>query len=328
MQRVTFYEREKIELYLRMGKDYRWIGRRLKRDHTVISREAKRNSGNYSPYTAETAQRIFRQRKKKTNRRKLEKERNKDLKEYVVEQLEEDFSPEQIAGRLKENLIPGLNKTISHESIYQYIYDGEGRFEYLYPHLRTKRSKRQRKFSRKKQGKITIKDRISIHQRPGIIDDKGRFGDWETDSMIFAGQKEIISVQYERKGMLCRLNKAANKSAGETEQAIWNSIESLPPDLWQTITRDNGTENVKHQETNEAFNIQSYFCDGYCSWQKGGIENLNKLLRSYLPRNTDLSKLTDDDIHQIQERLNNRPRKSLNYLTPNEVVANYLKVVH
>ncbi len=325
MQRITFYEREQIELYLRMGKDYRWIGRRLNRDHTVVSREVERNSGSISPYTAKTAQRIFDQRKERTNRRKLEKWKNQDLKDYVVEQLKLDLSPEQIAGRLKEGLAPEIGQTISHESIYQYIYEGEGRFEYLYSHLRTRRSKRQRKFSRRKQAKIAIKDRISIHERPVIIDEKERLGDWETDSLIFSKQKGIVSAQYERKGMLCRLHKKANKTAEETEEAIQSSVESLPPELWQSLTRDNGTENVKHEETKKIFNIQSYFCDGYCSWQKGGIENLNKLLRQYLPRSTDLSKLTDDDIYRIQERLNNRPRKSLNYLTPNEVFANYLK---
>ena len=325
MQRITYYEREQIELYLRMVKDYRWIGRRLNRDHAVISREVERNSGDYSPYTARTAQRIFEQRKKRTNRRKLEKRENQDLKNYVVGQLRLDLSPEQIAGRLRQGLVHESSQTISYESIYQYIYEGEGRFEYLYPHLRTRRSRRQRKFSRRKQAKIAIRERVSIHERPEIIAEKERLGDWETDSLIFSKQKGIISVQYERLGMLCRLHKAANKTAEETEEAIQDSIESLPPEAWQSITRDNGTENVKHAETKEIFNIQSYFCDGYCSWQKGGIENLNKLIRQYLPRSIDLSRLTDDDIYQIQERLNNRPRKSLNYLTPNEVFANYLK---
>lgn len=325
MPTITYYEREKIEVYLRMSKSHRWISRRLNRDHTVIDREVKRNSGDYLPYRAKTAHRIFEQRRVKTNKRKLEKDKNQNLRNYVVEQLRLDVSPEQIAGRLKEGLVSETKKTISHESIYQYIYEGEGRFEYLYPYLRTRRSKRQRKFSRKRQAKMVIKDRVSIHERPEIIDEKHRLGDWETDSLIFTRQKEIVSVQYERKGMLCRLNKVANKTAEETEDAIWNSIESLPPELWQSITRDNGTENVKHTETKKVFNIQSYFCDGYCSWQKGGIENLNKLIRQYLPRKTDLSKLTDNDIYQIQERLNNRPRKTLNYLTPNEVIANYLQ---
>src|SRR3989344_2801711 len=184
MQRITYYEREQIELYLRMVKDYRWIGRRLNRDHAVISREVERNSGDYSPYTARTAQRIFEQRKKRTNRRKLEKRENQDLKNYVVGQLRLDLSPEQIAGRLRQGLVHESSQTISYESIYQYIYEGEGRFEYLYPHLRTRRSRRQRKFSRRKQAKIAIRERVSIHERPEIIAEKERLGDWETDSLI------------------------------------------------------------------------------------------------------------------------------------------------
>jgi len=325
MSTLTYFEREKIEVYLRMSKSHRWIARRLNRDHTVIDREVDRNSSKYFPYRAKTAQRIFEQRRKKTNKRKLEKYENKNLKKYVVDQLKEDLSPDQISGRLKKGLVSDIDKTISHESIYQYIYEGEGRFEYLYPHLRTKRSKRQKKFSRKKQAKTVIKERISIHERPEIVNEKERFGDWETDSMLFSKQREILSVQYGRKGMLCRLHKVADKTAEKTEEAVWDSIESLPPELWQSITRDNGTENVKHTETKNIFNIQSYFCDGYASWQKGGVENLNKLIRQYLPRKIDLSKITNDDVYQIQERLNNRPRKSLDYLTPNEAIANYLQ---
>ena len=153
---------------------------------------------------------------------------------------------------------------------------------------------------------------------PEIVNLKERFGDWETDSMLFSKQKPILSVQHERKSLLCRIQKVPDKSAEETEMAIQKAIETLPPECWKTITRDNGTENVRHEDTREIFGVQSYFCDGYASWQKGGVENTNKLLRQYLPRNTDLSKLDGEDIFAIQERLNNRPRKSLDYLTPNE----------
>jgi len=142
--------------------------------------------------------------------------------------------------------------------------------------------------------------------------------------MIFS-KKNIVSTQYERKTMLCRLHKLPNKTAKETENAIVDSIESLPKDMWKTITRDNGTENANHLDTFNNFDIQSYYCDPYCSWQKGGDENLNKLVRQYLPKKADLSKVTNEDIYAIQEKLNNRPRKSLNYKTPNEVTAEYIK---
>jgi len=325
ISKITYYEREQIELYLKMGKSRRWIGRRLCREHTDISREVKRNSGAYLPYRAVHAQRLHDARQRKKNKKKLEKFEYAKLRKYVVNRLNQNCSPDQIAGRLKDQPPPGLNGiTVSHESIYQYIYNGEGRFEYLYPHLRTKRHKRQRRFDRKKHSKINIPERISIHLRPEEIDRKERVGDWETDSMIFSKQKNTLSVQYERKTMLCRLRKLKNKEAEETENAIAESVESLPNELWQSITRDNGTENAKHLNTLNTFNIQSYFCDAYASWQKGGIENLNKLIRQYLPKKTDMSKISHDEIYAIQEQLNNRPRKSLNYLTPNEVIAKYI----
>jgi IS30 family transposase len=326
LSRITFYEREKIELYLKMKKTHRWIGIRLCRSHTDISREVKRNSNKFFPYRAADAQRLHEARLLKKNRKKLEKFENKKLKEYVISNLNDDLSPDQIAGRLKNAPPPELaGFAISHESIYQYIYNGQGRFEMLYPHLRMGRHKRQRRFDRKKRGKINILERIPIHLRPEEADKKERFGDWDTDSMIFSKQKEILSTQYERKTMLCRLHKLPNKTAKETENAIADSIESLPNGSWLTITRDNGTENANHLDTLGNFDIQSYFCDPYCSWQKGGDENLNGLVRQYLPRNTDMSKVTNDDIYIIQEKLNDRPRKSLNYLTPNEVSAKFIE---
>lgn len=326
LSRITFYEREKIELYVKMRKSHRWIGKRLCRSHTDISREVNRNSSNFFPYRAVDAQRLYEARLLKKNRKKLEKFENRKLKKYVIANLKNDLSPDQIAGRLKNEPPPELaGSTVSHESIYQYIYNGEGRFELLYPHLRTGRHKRQRRFDRKKRSKINIPGRISIHFRPKETDKRERVGDWETDSMIFSKQKEILSTQYERKTMLCRLHKLPNKTARETENAIADSIESLPKGIWLTITRDNGTENANHLNTLINFNVQSYYCDPYCSWQKGGDENLNKLVRQYLPKKADLSKVTNDDIYAIQERLNNRPRKSLNYLTPNEVTAKFIQ---
>ncbi|MFH0955794.1 MAG: IS30 family transposase [Candidatus Falkowbacteria bacterium] len=325
ISKITYYEKEQIELYLKMNKSRRWIGKRLCREHTDISREVKRNSGDYLPYQAIHAQRIHEARQRKKNKKKLEKFEYAKLREYVVNKLNQNFSPDQIAGRLKDQPPPGLNgMTVSYESIYQYIYNGAGRFEYLYPHLRTKRHKRQRRFDRKKHNKINIPARISIHLRPEEINRKERVDDWETDSMIFSKQKNTLSVQYERKTMLCRLGKLKSKEAVETENAIAKSVESLPNGLWQSITRDNGSENARHLNTSNTFNIQSYFCDAYASWQKGGIENLNKLIRQYLPRKTDMSKISHDEIYAIQEQLNNRPRKSLNYLTPNEVIAKYI----
>ena len=120
--------------------------------------------------------------------------------------------------------------------------------------------------------------------------------------------------------MLIRLKKVSNKTAEENLNALLYIIDSLPLSLFKSMTFDNGGENACHTELKRNFFIETYFCDSYSAWQKGGVENINGLIRQYLPRHTDLSKLTNEDIYEIQEKLNNRPRKSLNYLTPNEII--------
>ena len=324
MQKLTYFDRQKIEMYLRVGKTFREIGKLLGRDHTVISREVKNNKGDYSPYSADVAQRASDIRARRTNKRKLEK--YPELKKYVVEKLYDDWSPEEIAGRLKEQppiLLKG--KTISYESIYDYIYNGEGRWENLYPCLRRGKPKRQKKKNRKKQAKSAILGRISIKERSEIVNQRERFGDWESDTVCFRKKKASLSVQHERKSLLVRLHKLKDRSAPETQEALTKSIESLPPEFWKTITFDNGLEGACHINIKNIFNLDTYFCDPYASWQKGGVENSNGLIRQYLPRWIDLSKITDKDIYEIQEKINNRPRKKLNYKTPNEL-TNSLRV--
>lgn len=320
---MTFYERERIEVYLRMKKKKTWIALKLSRDYSVIKREIKRNSGDCLPYNAKNAQEYADKRKKKTNKRKLEKYENKKLTAYVKAGIEEGLSPEEISGRLKEyppNEIESCrDKTISYESIYAWIYNGEGSWG-LYKKLRRKQKIRKPRFARKQRTKSRIIERVSIIQRPQYINERKRIGDWETDSVIFSG-KSILSVQQERKTKLCRLHKCKDKSALASEEALRDSIESLPRNFWLSITRDNGSENALHYETE----VPSYFCDAYASWQKGGIENLNGLIREYFPKKSNLDIVTEREIYEIQEKLNNRPRKALNYLTPNEILANELK---
>lgn len=311
----TYYERQRFQYWLRSKKSLREIGKVMRRSHTIISRELNRNGdGDREKYRADVAQRLFEKRRHKQHKGKLDK--YPELKKLVVGGLKEEWSPDVIAGKLKTS---GEKQTISHESIYHYIYNKDGRFEGLYQYLRQGKSKRQKRGSRK-NGNLRIPERKSIHERPNYIDERKRYGDWESDSVIFSKQKTVLSVQSERKSKLIRMHKAANKTAEETANALVRTIESLPNELFKTITFDNGTENVKHTEIKKKYGIETYFCDPFASWQKGGVENANKLIRQYLPRKTDLSQLTDLDIYNIQEKLNNRPRKCLNYLTPNEVI--------
>ncbi len=324
VQRVTFLERERIELYLRMRKKKTWIAQKLGRDYSVIKREIHRNSGEYLPYTALSAQKVADRNARKTNTRKLEKEKNVVLKEFVESELMTGHSPEQIAGRLKEVPLHTTSETVCTETIYQYVYEGDGQMGGLYKKLRRKQKHRQPRSARKPQ-KERIAGRISVHERPLVIDERKRYGDWETDSVIFSGQQSVLSVQVERKMRLCRLRKVENKTALQSEQAIQEHLAILPPFLRRSITRDNGTENVLHKETKRLLGIPSYFCDTYASWQKGGVENMNGLIREYLPRSCEFDLMTDRMIFEVQERLNNRPRKCLSYQTPNEIFTALLE---
>ncbi len=304
---------------MRVGKAVRAIARSLARDHRVIQKEVNRNTCGGRLYEAILAQRLAEEREKKRHTPKLEKYENEDLRNYVVSKLKENWSPEQIAGVLKEQPPQGLfGKEICFETIYQYIYEGKGRYQKLYSHLRRAKKKRQKQYARKHK-KTRILERISIHQRPEEIDSRMTVGHWESDTI--EGKRTTkgnLSVQFERKTKLVRLHKVPNKTADETENAIRKSIESMPEYFFKSITFDNGTEGATHMNLKKDFFLETYFCDPYSPWQKGGVENENGLVRQYIPKGSDISVLTDSYIYYIQEQLNTRPRKSLHFLSPNQ----------
>lgn len=319
MQILTLYEREQIAYSLKLKRGIRDIARLLKRDPGVVCRELKRNrlpDGTYDPTRAQKKADL---RARKTNHRKLETDWR--LHDWVEKKLTEGWSPELIAGRLKEYPPPEVRRaSVSHEQIYQYIYEGEGRWEGWY-HLLHRKGRRRRTRQGRKPEKTPIPERVSIHDRPLVIDERLRLGDWESDLTLYRNQRAALSVQYERTLMLTRFHRVADKTAAENGRAIVKTLEAFPPDLVRSLTFDNGSENVCHTRLRDMFNLHTFFCDPYASWQKGGVENANGLIRRYLPKTTDLATLTDSALERIQEKINNRPRKKLNYQTPNEVLG-------
>lgn len=314
----TYYERQRLEYWLRSAMSVRDIGKIMRRAHTIISREIRRNGANREKYRADTAQRLFEKRKHGKHQGKVEK--NPTLKEYIISGLKQEWSPDEIAGRLKQE--PSIG-TISHEGIYQYIYNRAEKWERLFLLLPQRRPRRRKRGGRKHR-KILIPERKSIRFRPEVVNDRERYGDWESDNIEFKRTltKGAVSVQCERKSGLLRIHKVeGKKSPADTLNALLRTKESVPVELFKTVTFDNGIENYRHRE----LGVDTYFCKPFASWQKGTVENVNKLLRRYLPRYTELDALTNYDLHLIQERLNNRPRKRLGYLTPNEVIHNYLQ---
>lgn len=312
MKHITHGERQIIERLYDQGNSAREIGRRISRHHSVIERELRRNSS-HGVYEADSAQRKCLRRLYGKKQKKLEK--YPMLKKYVVKKLLADWSPEQISGRIKKYEYRIVEDAISPETIYQFIYSKEGRNLRLFEHLRMGKPRRWKMHSRRR--KIPIEG-PSIHQRSSEANQRQEIGHWESDLMECKKTSGHISTSYERMIQLCRIYRVSTKKAEEKYEALVCLADSLPQWMLKTITFDRGTENALYKQFNEEFSVESFLCDPYCSWQKGGVENLNKLLRQYIPKKADLACFTDEQLHEIQEKLNNRPRKSLNYLTPNE----------
>jgi len=306
------------------------MGKMLHRNHGVISREIERNSEPDGTYSSVKAQEMTDARQEKNQRRSRKLDRDLVLRQYVMEELKRNRSPDVIAGILRFYPPPELRgKTVSHETIYSWIYEGNGRWEGLHKYLCRGRKKRRKRYAGKMR-KTNILERISIHERPEGIKERKEVGHRESDSMVFRKQRERLSVQYERKARYVVIHRLPDGTAEATDEALHDSIQSFPQNLWKTLTFDNGGEGANHSNLRRQYGIQTYFCDPYASWQKGGVENVNGIIRRYLPRNTDMSRITHEDIYEIQQTINHTPRKSLGYKTPAEVLEEVsgLSVVH
>jgi len=199
----------------------------------------------------------------------------------------------------------------------------------LYQYLVRKHKKRIRKFSRKPRNNQGILYTTPIKYRPKEINERQEFGHWESDSIVSKKSKPALSVQAERVSRLVRMTKINNMSANETEEVIKLQIECLGTENIKSLTFDNGGEGANHWKIRNEYHIETYFCDPYCSWQKGTVENTNGLIRRYFPKGTNFETITRQQIYDTQERLNNRPRKILEYKTPSEVwEENTGRVVH
>jgi IS30 family transposase len=300
-------QRYQIKVLMKAGHNQSRIAVLIGCHKSTISRELRRNCGQkgYHPHQADEL----------AFDRQCEAYRSRiawQTWQLVEQLLRQDWSPEQIAGRLKLEKQP----TVSHECIYLYIYAEKRRGGTLYRHLRSQKKQRKRYSGYIRRGQIP--NRTSIDKRPQIVARKGRFGDWEADTIIGARHKGGILSAVERKSKLTRLRKLASKGAAEMKDKTVALLGPLAAQV-HTITVDNGKEFCEHQEIAQGLQARIYFAHPYASWERGLNENTNGLVRQYFPKKYEFARITDKDLQQVEDLLNNRPRKTLGYRTPNEV---------
>ncbi len=315
---LSLQERELLAQLHWEGKSLGEIAKALGRNKSTVFRELRRNSASqYKCYTPCRAH--ARSCERKTSANTHERLKNDLIRQYVKQGLAQGWSPEQISGRLSKDY-PG--QSINHEAIYQFIYHRQNpdRLEMIYQ-LRRAHRKRRNKGIGRKELKTKIPNRISIDARPKSVESRNHYGHWEGDSLISRKSKAALNTLTERKSRLVLITKLDRKGAAETNQAIIKRLKKLPATGRRTLTLDNGTENASHEQLTAKLGIKCYFAHPYASWERGTNENINGLIRWYLPKGTDFSKIDKEQIAQIEFLLNSRPRKCLGYKTPLEVAA-------
>jgi len=314
---LTGEERDKLAGLQARGMGVRACARELGRGASTVSEELTRGRLSTGEYVAIHAQ--HRSGLRKAHRQEREVLKNPWLYAHVWEKLRDGWSPEQITGKLKKVYPEDSDRHLSPETIYRFIYAPEQAEERLWEYLPRKQMKRRHRHGRSVH-RSRIPDRVSIHDRPEEINDRTTFGHYEGDTVEGQRSKhDGIHTEVERLSRKFFARKVGRIASRETTDAQLKIFGGLPQAARKTTTLDNGREHHLHGELTAALGLDVYFADPYSSWQRGTNENTNGLLRRYLPKRTDFTNLTQEDLDDIVEEINNRPRKCLDYATPNEV---------
>lgn len=305
---LTYEQRCQIFILKERGEIPARIAEALNVDRSTIIREIRRN-GDIKGYDPEEAEKKAKERRCQTPNKKM----NEELLAIVTEKLLQDWSPEQIAGWLRKE----SNCVISHETIYRYVLIDKENGGFLYKHLRHK-GKKYNKRSKGQAGRGCIPNRIDIKDRPLIVEEKSRFGDWELDTIIGANHKGVLVSMVDRASKLLKLVKVPNKEASEVTRAIVKALDPMKNHT-HTLTADNGKEFARHLEISRALEASFYFATPYHSWERGLNEHTNGLVRQYFPKGTQFDEVTDEDVAVVEFKINNRPRKTLSFQSPTEV---------
>lgn len=314
---LTLAEREEISRAVVTGQSIRSVARQLGRAPSTISRELQRNGGQQC-YRASQADQMAWDRSCRPKTCKLVE--NRALAHIVADKLRLQWSPEQIAGWLKRTYPDDANSLVSHETIYRSLYiQARGALKKeLLQHLKRPRvMRRSRHHTQKTDNHGRILDPVSISERPATVEDRAVPGHWEGD-LLCGDRSSQIATLVERQTRYVMLVKVASKDSETVANALIKHARKLPQELYKSLTWDRGTEMADHKRFTLATDIKVYFCDPRNPWQRGTNENTNGLLRQYFPKGTDLSVHSQARLNAVARRLNERPRKTLNYETPAE----------
>lgn len=303
-------EREVISQMYAAGKSKAQIGKALGRDRTTISRELRRN-GLKGLYVAVDAQRLA-QKRRALARAKCRKMNHAENLEYVKEGLRKSWSPDQIAGRSKADFSDNPRRKLSRTTIYTWI-DNDDHCQRWKRLLRCHRRKRRHQRPEARTGR-------ALEKRPAIINERGRFGDWEGDTIVGSGPHGGVIVSLvERRSRFTILLPLPDRKSERVERSIRGRLQQLPAHVRLSLTFDNGSEFAAYEALENSLELAVYFTDPHSPWQRGTNEYTNRLVRQFAPKGTNLREVSDYKINKYQDLLNNRPRKQLCYRTPSEV---------
>jgi IS30 family transposase len=314
---LTLAEREEISRAVVAGHSMRWIATSLGRAPSSISREIERNGGP-GCYRASQAEQAAWDRARRPKTCKLAE--NRTLAHIVANKLQVQWSPEQIAGWLQRTYPGDANYQVSHETIYRSLFiqaRGALKKELLEHLRRTRVMRRSRHHTQKTGNHGRITDTVSISERPATVEDRAVPGHWEGD-LLFGSKNSQIATLVERHTRYVMLVKVASKDTETVINALIKNARQLPQELYQSLTWDRGKEMADHKRFTLATDIKVYFCDPQNPWQRGTNENTNGLLRQYFPKGTDISAYPQAKLNTVARKLNDRPRKTLDYETPAE----------
>ena len=317
---ISKHQRIELAALHRNGHSVNDISNQLNLHRSTIYRELKRNSKPRGSYDAYHASNLSEIRKERFSRnRKLTSKMIVLIKDKLENQ---QWSPEQIHGYCIKNNIP----MVSHERIYQYIYQDKDNGGNLFKHLRTGQKKYKKRYGKHKNPKIIIKNKVSIDERPEEINNKERYGDWEIDTIIGKNNKGAIVTIVERKSNFILMRKLNGKNASQLAK---ETIRLMMPykELVHSITSDNGTEFANHQYIAQKLNAEFYFAHPYSSWERGLSEYSNKLIRQYVHKKSNFDDFSTEYLNHVNIKINNRPRKLLDFNSPLKLFIENLNIV-